>query len=238
VIEDRDPDPDEEPELVPPEAQRVAQRALVFAALVYRTDIEGWETGAEAQARLLAWLSVTGLEAELELDEQRLLRAPLGSIERQDVINAGWRSEGLAVLAWALGMMDLPPHDEQCPAAPIAEAFGFLKAAPIILTAPRLRTPAELLTYSEQVFAIHWRLTQFSLDRQAMDFAAFAKEAYFGPLEIEGLPLLEGDLAIRGEPLARSAHWREVLSITVERHQAANWLRGHAPLYSDVGTDT
>jgi hypothetical protein len=216
----------------------VAKRALVFSALTYRANIERWRDGARQQAHLLAWLSLAQLTAEVEPDEERVLKSPVGTLDPQDRINLTWRAEALAVLAWALGMMEMPAHDEQCPAPPIAEAFGLLKPSPNILAAPRLRTPDELAWYAERAFALHWRLRQFSLDGEAMDFAAFAPTADFGPLEIEGLPLLDRDLAIRGRPLARSDDWREVLSITVERHQAANWLLGEASLYSEVSTDT
>lgn len=236
VIEEPEDDP--EPELLPPEAARVARRSLVFSSLAYRADIENKPQAAELQSRLVHWLSIAGLSAELEPEEERIVHAQAGTLERQDKVNASWRSEALVVLAWALGAMDMPPHDEQRPAAPIAQAFGFLTPAPIILTAPRLRAPEELSWYGEQIFAVHWRLRQFSLDHKPMDFATFAQEAYFGPLEIDGLPLVERDLAIRGEPIARSAHRDEVMSITVERHQAANWLLGYGPLYSDVATDT
>jgi hypothetical protein len=229
---------DDDIEHQPPEAIRVARRSLVFSALSYRGDLDDRHDAPQLRARLLAWLDATQLTAELEADEARFLNAPAGKLRRREKVNVSWRADGLAVLAWALGMMEMPPHDEQCPAPPIAEAFGFLQSAPPILAAPRLRSSDELASYGEQVFAIHWRIRQYSLDHEPMDFVSFARTAYFGPLEIEGLPMMNGDLAIRGLPIAQSPDWEEVHSITRERHQAANWLLGHAPLYSDVGTDT
>jgi hypothetical protein len=73
-----------------------------------------------------------------------------------------------------------------------------------------------------------------------MNFEEFARTASFGPLPLDGLRLIEQDLEIQGVPLFRASKdlWREVLSITQERHQAINWLLGHDPVYARVTTDT
>ena len=73
-----------------------------------------------------------------------------------------------------------------------------------------------------------------------MDFAEFAKTAWFGPLPVGGLRLVAGDLEVRGLPVweAPEEDWREVLSIARERQQAANWLMGQEEIYSEVTCDT
>jgi len=51
---------------------------------------------------------------------------------------------------------------------------------------------------------------------------------------------VEGDLALGDVPISKATDdvYRRCVSIAVERHQAANWLRGHDPVYSEVTTDT
>jgi hypothetical protein len=59
-----------------------------------------------------------------------------------------------------------------------------------------------------------------------MDFAKFARECWFGPLDISGLPLVDGDLAIHGKRLDRASKdgFSTAHSAALERHKAANWL--------------
>ncbi len=73
-----------------------------------------------------------------------------------------------------------------------------------------------------------------------MNFADFAQTAWFGPLETRGLRFVAGDLAIGAQSLSAAADeaWLEVMSIVRERQQAANWLRGQDPVYSEVTADT
>ena len=89
-------------------------------------------------------------------------------------------------------------------------------------------TGAELTSLADQLFSLHWRLRQYSLDGARLDFVDFARRASFGPLAIDGLRICEGDLEIRGAPLFRAPEelWQEAMSIARERQQAANWLEG------------
>jgi hypothetical protein len=68
-------------------------------------------------------------------------------------------------------------------------------------------------------------------------------QRYGGLSQLEDLdliPLADGDLEIRGAPIFRApeAVWREVMSIAIERQQAANWLIGEDEIYSEVTCDT
>ena len=240
--DDEDEDVDEAP--VPPTPLRVAQRALVLCAVSCRGFIEdgAGDEGAEGLAvRLLPWLREQGLAGELEPHEADLLATKLGALDPQARTNATWRSEGLAVLAWALGRHGLPAYDEQVDPREVAESLGFLEdGAGALLAAPRLRPQAELDAYRHAVFSLHWRLRQFGIDGKAMDFAEFAGRAWFGPMSLEGLRLIERDLAIGAVPIARAGRddYRRCASTAQERHQAANWLHGYGAVYSDVDTST
>jgi hypothetical protein len=145
------------------------------------------------------------------------------------------------VLAWALGRYELPAYD--VPAAPYeaAETIGFRKPAiDTVLAAARLRAAAELSSLADDLFALHWRLREYSLVGKAIDFASFAKTAWFGPLPVSHLRLAASDLEIRGAPISRAPEsaWREAMSIARERQQAANWLTGQEEIYSEVTCDT
>ena len=90
----------------PPNAARVVRRALVLACVSCRGMIDrdaNLEYAVRLNQALSEWLRTMGLEPELEPDEAALLRSPLGSLAPQQRVDAGWRSEGMYVLAWALG---------------------------------------------------------------------------------------------------------------------------------------
>jgi hypothetical protein len=236
--------PEELPELNPPLPQRVAERALVLSAVVCRSGIErdaGNEQVEKFRQQVVAWLQRFQLDSEAEPAEMEMLQTPLGKLAKQVVIDTSWRTEGLAVLAWALGKQQLPKYETQSNGPAAAEALGFLKPREqTALHQPRLRPVQEIAALGDQIFTLHWRLRQFSLEPGAIDFLEFAKTAWFGPLSLDGLNLSEKDLSIGGMPLARAPEreWRTVMSITQERHQAVNWLAGHESIYSQVTTDT
>lgn len=73
-----------------------------------------------------------------------------------------------------------------------------------------------------------------------MDFEEFARTCWFGPLDITGLPLVDGDLAIKGQriDLADPDAVRAATSAAQERHQAANWLREGPEEYSNASVAT
>src|SRR5437899_1154786 len=96
----------QEDDLIPPSADRVAARALVLAAVSRRGLIENEKDADELQAelvrkRIVNWLEKIEVSNELESIETALLATPVGELDRRATIDATWRSEGLAVLAWA-----------------------------------------------------------------------------------------------------------------------------------------
>jgi len=230
----------DEETLVPPTPLRVAQRALVLASVTCRGFIERDIESEPLRQRVIAWLNALGLVDELEPDEASLLTTHVGHLTQQQSVDAGWRCEGLVVLAWALGSHDLPAHDESVHPKEVSDILGFLDAGPSALGKPTLRPQSELQRCSDLFLALHWRLREFSLSRKPIDFASLARSAWFGRLEIGGLRFVEGDLAIGYLPVgaAPEAEFSRCLSIAMERHQAVNWLRGYAEVYSEVPTNT
>ena len=256
--------------IVAPNADQVARRALVLAALTARAMLEQhpenldtlrtWKNrprsrglitrlvGAFQKPRplpqmdLLAWIDAAGIASDVEPDEWEILQRPVGKLDEQMTCNSTWRLEGLVILTWALGRFELPPHDQLTEFYSMWERLGLLDAdlAKESLLNPKLRTRDEISILRARLFAIHWRLRNFDLNREIIDFAKFAKECWFGPLDLTGLPLEEGDLSLGHKRLDKSDpdHFSAAHSTAQERHQAANWLWEGPAKYSDASVAT
>jgi hypothetical protein len=236
---------DDEPAPEPPSAERVARRALALAAVTARAMME-YEASSDGaphwHRKLLGWVGEIGIGDELEPAERAVLDAPPGALDPQTHASSTWRLEGLAVLAWALGRFDLPRYDEQVEPNPLWESLGLLgvEEARALMASATLRPREEIGALRGRLFAVHWRLRDYSIRPQAMDFAEFARTCWFGPLDITGLALADGDVALQGERLDRADP--EALtgtsSIAHERHLALNWLCEGPALYSDASVAT
>jgi hypothetical protein len=214
----------------PPTVARVARRALALTCVTARAVLERDAVDPSSRGthdRLLAWARDVGIKDELEPEEWEVLQRPPGKLEEQMQINSGWRLEGLVVLAWALGRFELPPHDQLVSMHPLWRSLGLFDAdAGTLLANLALRPREEIGALRDRLFALHWRLRNFYLHSGVMDFAEFARTCSFGPLDITGLPVVDGDLGLQGARIDQappdvfsSAH-----SATQERHQAVNWL--------------
>jgi tetratricopeptide (TPR) repeat protein len=268
-----------------PSAQRVAARALVLAAIVYRESLE-WDPDAEPYRRkLLDWIDALDLGAELERGERSFLHTPIGHAARQIVINALWRSEGLGVLAWALHRLEaVPRYDELMNVGPVVASLGFTEkhlsdgdtaAVQEVLQSAGLRPLSQIRQFSSHITIVNWRLRQFRFDRasaayvgtfdvrgdrpvavednatreqdqgsgigEGMDFAAYLRQyPNFQESWLDGLRLLDGDLAIGKEAIAHASPdaVKQCMSMAVERQIAAYWLEGDNRTYSKVNPST
>jgi len=231
-------------ELHPPSPERVASRAIVLSAVACRGLIEKDVSDPKAEdlrQRVYSWIREIGVNDEAEEHERALLSTPLGSLARKDTIDASWKAEGMVVLGWALGLLALPAYDRDCDPSDSANRLGFLEqrsATP--LQKPHLRSAADIEHWADVYLTIHWRLRQYSLKPEAIDFESYVESCSWGPLSLEEVQLIDGDLAIGGSRVDRVPEpmCRQVLSIAQERHQAFNWLIGDEPIYSQVTTDT
>src|SRR3954463_15741082 len=113
-----------------PTPQKVAMRAVALSAIACRGFVEGdranLRSAADLAKRSHNWLPELGVEAELNEWEKRVLASPFGRLAERDRTNASWLSEGMLVLAWALGRIELPGFDQQCVPAEVANGLGFL----------------------------------------------------------------------------------------------------------------
>jgi hypothetical protein len=110
-----------------------------------------------------------------------------------------------------------------------------------LLDQPTLRSMEEILEGGARAFANHWRMRQFTMvDPSPLDFEEFARTAWFGPLNIKGVRLVERDLAVGPKAIskARRDNVAMVSSAAMERYLAFNWLVGQSEIYSDTDTST
>jgi hypothetical protein len=228
-----------------PPAERVARRALALTAVTARAILEQDTANPKALGTyqdLLAWVGEIGIDDEFEPDEWEVLQRPLGKLDQRMQTNSTWRLEGLVVLAWALGRFEIPPHDQLVSLNPLWRSLGLLDAdaAKALLANRTLRPRPEIGALRNRLFALHWRLRNFHVNPGVMDFAAYARTCWFGPLDVTGLPLVEGDLGLRGARIDRAPSdvFSSAHSAAQERHKAANWLWEGPERYSQASVAT
>jgi tetratricopeptide (TPR) repeat protein len=168
---------------MPPSAIRVAARALVLAAVIYRAEMESDPTGEEWRKKLIRWVHALGLDSELERSERDLLHTPIGGADEDAVANGYWRASGLGVLAWALHRFELPPYDQLIDLPQAAASLGFseqllaamdMGRARELLQVAGLRPREEIQRFASHITIASWRLRQFQIDPdravRSMDF--------------------------------------------------------------------
>jgi hypothetical protein len=232
-----------------PTVERVARRAIVMSAVVHRAfmeyyakDLQNEPAIKEECHKAFTWLERLDVLDELEPQERAILETPLGELTARQTSDCSRQGEGLAVLAWALNQYTLPDYDELVIPKEVAKSIFFNKPeAKKLFTTPNLRTPEEILEYSEEIFALHWRLRDYQHQPRKINLKASAgMNGPAGSLNITGLRLIDGDLAIGDVEISQApdVELRKCMSITQERHKAAKWLAGFAEKYSEVDTST
>jgi hypothetical protein len=242
------PSPGEgDPQPEPPTAARVAARALALAAVAGRGLLEQEDASDpgvdKTRQGILKWVDDVGLRDELEPDEWKVLQLPIGAVPQQDAVNAAWRIEGLAVLAWALSRHPMPAHDQPVDPGKLLPAVGLLNAdrAGALLAEPPLRPREELAELQQRLLAIHWRLRDFGLNANRMNFREFCdgRAGWLGTVDLREVRLVGDDLALGDTAIADADEGfvRNVSSAAMERHLASNWLMWGG-VYADTDTST
>jgi hypothetical protein len=260
------PNADDESALPPssPSARRVAARALVLATVVCRAYLEiqrrDMEDLEHLRGYLAAWLGDLGISDELEPHERQFLLTSVGRAEEKPVVDASWRGEGLAVLAWALDRFELPAYDESVfPPDPVQERLGFGNppVATALLDSGARRSTQETSRFASHITIVQWRLRQFRLSPGSavyqaatgalqpfghgvgshMDFRRYlSRHPAFQDHWLDQLRFVDNDLAIGSETIAAASaeEVQRCTSIALERQIAAYWLRGDHATYSNV----
>ncbi len=172
-------------------------------------------------------------------EEQEFLQSAPPKIKFQQHLNAMWRLESAAVLMWALGLItDFPSFGNQSnpeilKQIPHENIDKFINGS-LLLAENEIenkRSLAELW---------HWRsrtrqlIEEKRVPPQELGFNSFdqiveqvANEAFRqGDLS----QVIDNDFVAKGKAYRdlTDEEWSEVLSITMERHHALNWICGYA----------
>ncbi len=229
-----------------PSAGRIAKRALCLMAVSYRgmqeRDPCSPQEFEREQKDLLDWIGATGISEEFEEEETNLICQPRPSGMPEEMTRVEWNIEATAVLAWALGKLELSAYDQQAEVGQVAKAIGFLstQAAIAFINEAALRPAAEIERLSTQLLAIHWRLREQRLRPRRMNFETESQKAWYGRMPRTGVRFIDGDLAV-GDRAIHDA--TDVATTTLQlavqqRHQAINWLCGASEVYSKTDTRT
>ncbi len=240
-------DPDSEafdPPINPPLARRVAERMYVLLSLAYRGALESnpeKPERIEKLHRLGEWFWGLEIGHEIEDMERYYLDRNLGEIPHEESQQLAIQFESVMVLAWALRLLPLNPHDEIIQPIKVAETLGlFGEDTHVAIDSAELRSFDQIRTAADRIMAIHWRLREYELNPEPINFYDMAKSAWFGELDIRTLPLAENDLAFNGVPISKvDATFRRRCQLGIQwRHRALNWLCGHHVLFSQVDVST
>jgi hypothetical protein len=237
-------DPHDEPEIATPVARRVAERMYAMLSVAYRgvLDINSERVHREAYlTRLADWFWTLNVGHELEDHERHILDQPLGAIGRDEAMAISQQLEAVAVLAWALELAELPAPDQFVQAKRLADVLGlFREDTRFVIDSAELRHEHDLRAAADQIMAVHWRLREFAINPNAIDFERMCAESWFGPIDPGSIPMLNGDLSIGNVALVDSDPATVArISVTIQhRHRAINWLCGHHPVFSQVDIST
>jgi hypothetical protein len=220
----------------------VAARIGVLAAVTWRAGLElypdaDWTLEQEPELRALE--DVPELAKEFEPAELKLVTSPLGSLSEKERIDASWRLEGLATLAWAAQRFELPPFDQEVDVSSLYSAVGCTGPRIRVLRHLELRKHDELQHLHKLMLTALWRVREYALRPRTIDFLAIKNVLPW--LSPESLPLAGGDLAIGGMPIEGidEHELRSVYGVIGARLIAASWLTGEeSTIYSESPTDT
>lgn len=229
----------EEVVLDPPKVERLVRRLHVIAALVERGFLEepGVPNAESTQRSNIESLRATEALSEAELEEEALLEAPIGQLKDKEKWALPWLSEGGMVIAWSLGLAELPAYDQQ---VNVHELYKIAKGLADGSLKPERRPTSDIEQLAFQMLGIHWRIREFVLDGKTLDFPAYATKAWCGPMDLGLARIVENDLAIGKLPIsqAEEAEWKKAGGIMEERRRAIHWVLGHHPVYSENDTAT
>ncbi len=229
---------------IPLSAGTVRKRSLVLAAVVSRAGVEGDPDRTEARSyceEVRAWLHSNHLDGELEPREEAIMRAPLGTLDRELAVRGAWAVEGLAVLAWALGDTEFPPHDTTVDPYDTCNVVGLLaESVRKLVQESRLRSPAELQAARELNYALH---VEYVARLRGRLSGKFSRRVCLDWLTLLGLReetlLVDGELLCCASPISSApiSAIKDCVSILTERQRASIWLVEEEPTLWDTIPD-
>lgn len=221
----------------PPEPDRILRRFLMLAALARRGFMESSGESEAMRQKIIRSLKAQGAWEEAEDWESKALETPVGNLGEKLGWKLPWLCEGAAVLAWAMGLYPLPAYDQEADVSQLDEIASGVMSGDLT---PTFRSQEEIKVLKKQMHAIHWRLRQFYLKPQPMDFVAFAPTAWWGAMDLSLARIQDQDLEVCGQALADAPEedWKRTSGILEERRTAIHWLLGDSEIYSKTDTSS
>ena len=255
------------PKIAPPDAEAVAARLLCLKAMAARIEMEGLASTVPAEIdKQKADQALSNAHAEFmdnlyhslplaqgfSQQELQLLRKPPGQWERQELIDASWKAECSAVLAWSLGIVNvLAPYDQEVDNHVAMAAIPEPTGAVALTTAARLRPPAQIERARDQAELWLWRARTHRImnDPELLRKNPLPAGVTFPQLVAKAAQAAEkdgcfkrigGDFPAFGKPYAQltGEEAQQMTSIATERLRALNWLCGYSADWDDVPLDT
>jgi len=218
-------------------AEAVHRRALALAYLTCRAmiDSDPHANAGKMSSNIMLYVDGVGLANEFLPHELRLLKSPFGTLDESECIETSWLSEGMVVLAWAIGQAELPSPRVKCDPGPVAIGLGmFQPRTRERLAKAKLRDAREIEAKSLTYLALNWRIGHFIENPgEKMDLAAKLKDPSSPHLLVDEVEMADNDLALDGVPLAKvpRAKAGEFFHIVRERFNAFKWLQGLSAQY-------
>ncbi|MFL5352725.1 DUF4272 domain-containing protein [Archangium sp.] len=189
---------------------------------------------------VLEWLEGTGAAGALSPVERTLFSKLPRTWTLQETLDASWRMEGEAVMAWALGLMPQPPYDRQADPNLLVKIIAVGEPVTEAVRSARLRPVEELARAQEEAERWYWRATAampYFANARGGWFARFGKSARWRAEMVRRA--IGEEATLFGKEYARLSpeQFWTARSIARERLYALNWIWDGAD-WDDVLVDT
>jgi hypothetical protein len=228
--------------------QEVRARILILSSVLRRLALETAPRGGEDEPDAHAfdereWVRDQGLSSQLTEREAATLDSPLGSVAPGAIAEVSWQGEALVALAWAVGLLDMPPiyatsdleHVVGAVPRPWDATQEWVSDSAIVSESDAVRE-------RERAEIWHWRAMTELLRREASTTERHRYEDAISEVAAEahatGLvpALLDGDFPVRGRSIKEipDTEIDELIAGTAQRLRALNWLCGFGTSWNEV----
>ena len=231
--------------------EQVRARILILSAILRRLALE--TTPQDGNGDPLAdafdereWLRDQGLQHQVTAREAALLDSPIGAIAAEAIAEVSWQGEALASLAWAVGVVDMPPLDATSDLGPIMDLVPRpWDAIDAWMSESAIVSESDAARQRELAEIWHWRAATELLLREASatdrrDYTAAITEVAAEAGAAGIVPSLrDRDFPVRGRSFNELSDTEvdELVAVTGQRLRALNWLCGFGKSWDDVPLD-
>lgn len=207
--------------------------ALFYAYMACRGMIDGDQhPKAQATAERIreifrqSWLDGLILDAA----EQRFINAPFGVLNHLNRSEASWLIERMAVLAWALGVAELPNYYTKVNPNAVGQSLGMFRNdhAERIANAT-IRETCEITMRGDLYHVLAWRLSEFRKEKKTIDLETKLTAKDSAHLIVDGIYFIDRDLAVNEHALAElnDADFDQTAALVHYRYKEFRWLFGY-----------